>query len=75
VRADPLCYLEEPLVKNCVNSWRTFAVGDEIKIISDAETLKDAVKRVRLIHSHGFSSQQHPAISIHLPLQNRSSKL
>ncbi len=23
-------YLEEPLVKNCVNSWRTFAVGDEI---------------------------------------------
>jgi hypothetical protein len=25
-------YVEEPLVKNCVNSWRTFAVGDEIKI-------------------------------------------
>jgi hypothetical protein len=23
-------YVEEPLVKNCVNSWRTFAVGDEI---------------------------------------------
>ncbi len=32
-------YVEEPLVKNCVNSWRTFAVGDEIKITSD-----DAVK-------------------------------
>jgi len=37
-------YVEEPLVKNCVNSWRTFAVGDEIKITSDDETLKnDAV--------------------------------
>lgn len=35
-------YLEEPLVKNCVNSWRTFAVGDEIKLPSDDETLKDA---------------------------------
>jgi len=35
-------YLEEPLVKNCVNSWRTFAVGDEIKLSSDDETLKDA---------------------------------
>jgi len=35
-------YLEEPLVKNCVNSWRTFAVGDEIKLSSDDEPLKDA---------------------------------
>ena len=34
-------YLEEPLVKNCVNSWRTFAVGDEIKLTSDDKTLKD----------------------------------
>ena len=34
-------YIEEPLVKNCVNSWRTFAVGDEIKITSDDETLKE----------------------------------
>jgi hypothetical protein len=34
-------YLEEPLVKNCVNSWRTFAVGDEIKITSDDENLKE----------------------------------
>ena len=37
-------YVEEPLVKNCINSWRTFAVGDEIKITSDDENLKnDAV--------------------------------
>ncbi len=35
-------YLEEPLVKNCVNSWRTFAVGDEIKIAAEDEKLKDA---------------------------------
>jgi len=35
-------YVEEPLVKNCVNSWRTFAVGDEIKISSDDQKLKNA---------------------------------
>ncbi len=35
-------YLEEPLVKNCVNSWRTFAVGDEVKISSDDDKLKAA---------------------------------
>lgn len=34
-------YVEEPLVKNCVNSWRTFAVGDEIKLTSDNEKLKE----------------------------------
>ncbi len=33
-------YVEEPLVKNCVNSWRTFAVGDEIRISSDDDTVK-----------------------------------
>jgi len=33
-------YVEEPLVKNCVNSWRTFAVADEIKITSDDEYVK-----------------------------------
>ena len=33
-------YLEEPLVKNCVNSWRTFAVGEEIKIAGDDEKVK-----------------------------------
>ena len=36
-------YIEEPLVKNCVNSWRCFAVGDEIKLASDEEAVKDAV--------------------------------
>jgi len=33
-------YVEEPLVKNCVNSWRTFAVGDEIRITSDDDAVK-----------------------------------
>jgi len=34
-------YTEEPLVKNAVNSWRTFAVGDEIKIKSDDDAVKE----------------------------------
>ena len=34
-------YLEEPLVKNCVNSWRSFAVGDDFKIACDDTDVKD----------------------------------
>jgi hypothetical protein len=45
-------YVEEPLVKNCVNSWRTFAVGDEIKIAGDDDKLKqeatDAANRLNI---------------------------
>ncbi len=45
-------YVEEPLVKNCVNSWRTFAVGDEIKIAGDDDKLKqeasEAANRLNL---------------------------
>jgi hypothetical protein len=45
-------YVEEPLVKNCVNSWRTFAVGDEIKIAAEDEDLKtaalDTLERLRI---------------------------
>ena len=45
-------YLEEPIVKNCVNSWRSFAVGDEIKLASDDDDLKasaiDAADRLRI---------------------------
>jgi len=33
-------YIEEPLVKNCVNSWRSFAVGDDVKITCDDEDVK-----------------------------------
>jgi len=33
-------YIQEPLVKNCVNSWRSFAVGDDVKITCDDEDVK-----------------------------------
>ena len=33
--------IEEALVKNWVNSWRIFVVGDEIKITSDDENVKN----------------------------------
>lgn len=46
-------YLEEPLVKNCVNSWRSFAVGDDVKIACDDEDVKteavDAADRLGLM--------------------------
>lgn len=36
-------YIEEPLVKHCINAWRSFAVGDEIRIgCSDEEVAKEA---------------------------------
>lgn len=38
-------YLEEPLVNNVINTWRTFAIGDEIKVsVGDEETRSDAQK-------------------------------
>jgi hypothetical protein len=37
-------YVEEPLVKNCVNSWRTFAVGDEIRLAADEEDFQAEVE-------------------------------
>ena len=30
-------YIEEPLVKNCINSWRAFAMGDKLNIISQSK--------------------------------------
>ncbi|CAM2070234.1 hypothetical protein SCOR_32965 [Sulfidibacter corallicola] len=33
-------YQEEPLVKNCINSWKTFAVGDCIQFASNDDDLK-----------------------------------
>jgi len=46
-------HIEEPLVKNCVNSWRTFAVGDEIKITSDDKDVKsDAVSLADRLNMH-----------------------
>ena len=33
-------FLEEPLVSNCVNAWRIFAVGDEVRLSSGDEDLE-----------------------------------
>jgi len=34
-------YQQEPIVSNAINTWRTFAVGDEIGIVCDDEKLQD----------------------------------
>lgn len=45
-------YVEEPIVQNAINSWRTFAIGDEIQFNCDDEDVKWKVRefaeRVRL---------------------------
>jgi len=33
-------YVEEPIVSNTINTWRTFAIGDQVKIISDDESTR-----------------------------------
>ena len=33
-------YTEEPIVQNAINSWRTFAIGDEIQFNCDDEDVK-----------------------------------
>lgn len=47
-------YLEEPLVKHCINAWRVFAIGEEIKIAADDEDLK--VEARELANRLGVSS-------------------
>ena len=37
-------YSEEPIVKNAVNAWRTFAVGDEITLTCDDEDIQADVR-------------------------------
>jgi hypothetical protein len=39
-------YVEEPLVKNCLNSWRSFAVGDAIRLTSDTAPVKEALEEL-----------------------------
>ena len=36
-------YVEEPIVQNCINSWRAFSLGDEIKPTSDDQDAQDVV--------------------------------
>ena len=33
-------YLEEPIVSNTINTWRTFAIGDQVKITADDESVR-----------------------------------
>jgi hypothetical protein len=37
-------YLEEPLVANAINAWRTFALGDEIQVSCDDEEVQDEAR-------------------------------
>ena len=36
-------YQEEPLISNCINAWRTFALGDEISVSCEKDALQDEV--------------------------------
>jgi len=33
-------YCEEPIVSNTINTWRTFAIGDQVKITADDESVR-----------------------------------
>ena len=33
-------YTEEPIVSNTINTWRTFAIGDQVKITADDEEVR-----------------------------------
>ena len=45
-------YLEEPIVANAINAWRTFAIGDEVTVTCDDEEIqaeaREAFRRLRL---------------------------
>jgi len=39
-------YLEEPIVSNTINSWRVFALGDEIDVTSEDQGAKDQAREL-----------------------------
>ena len=39
-------YLEEPIVSNTINSWRVFALGDEIDVVCDDEGARDQAREL-----------------------------
>ncbi len=48
-------YTEEPIVKNAVNAWRTFAIGDEITLTCEDEDVQtDAVAFARRVDLDQF---------------------
>ncbi len=36
-------YQEEPLISNCINAWRTFALGDSITVNCEKDAIQDEV--------------------------------
>ena len=39
-------YIEEPIVSNTINTWRTFAIGDQVKITADDEEVRTEAQAV-----------------------------
>ena len=48
-------YLEEPIVSNTINTWRTFAIGDTIKVSADDDKVREeAEKQLTLLAINRF---------------------
>ena len=48
-------YIEEPLVNNVINTWRTFAIGDEIKVsVGDENVRGDAQDLFQSLNLNSF---------------------
>ncbi|MBC8278984.1 MAG: hypothetical protein H8E46_12185 [FCB group bacterium] len=48
-------YLEEPIVSNTINTWRTFAIGDTIKASADDDEVREeAEKQLSLLTINRF---------------------
>lgn len=48
-------YIEEPLVNNVINTWRTFAIGDEIKVsVGDENVRGDAQELFQSLNLNSF---------------------
>ena len=39
-------FIEEPIVSNTINTWRTFAIGDQVKITSDDEDVRSEAQEL-----------------------------
>ena len=39
-------FCEEPIVSNTINTWRTFAIGDQVKITSDDEDVRSEAQEL-----------------------------
>jgi len=39
-------YLEEPIVSNTINTWRTFAIGDTIKVSADDDKVREEAEKL-----------------------------